>query len=87
MSDVVLWTLAGLVLGSLYCVLWYVDRQRYIKIYLESEERNRNLVTTLCDVYIFLGDPVKEDYRRSDLKQEIDNLIRWNIKSGEQEKK
>lgn len=82
MPDSVFWTLVGLVLG---CILWYVDRRRYIKMYMESEKRNSNFVTTLCDVYIFLDDPVKEDYRRSDLKHEIDNLIQWN--RSEQDKK
>jgi hypothetical protein len=75
MSNYVFWTLIGF---GFACIIWLVDRSRYIKLYLEVKKRNSNLITTLCDVYIFLNDPVKEEYRRKDLKIEIDNLIRWS---------
>jgi hypothetical protein len=75
MSNYVFLTLIGF---GFACIIWLVDRSRYIKLYLEVKKRNSNLITTLCDVYIFLNDPVKEEYRRKDLKIEIDNLIRWS---------
>lgn len=68
-----------IVLGAIIvCIAWFIDRNRYTKMYKDLEQSNSNLLTTLYDVYVFLSDPIKENYRLYDIRREIDNLVHWN---------